>query len=116
MAAQSERAPETYGELRKLLAELGNPWQPDTSISDDERLPEYPTGGDGIEEPAERLLPEGGVVDVLKSHPPTNPDLRAVWRAEGLLDKRDEPDEAEPPAGRKRSRKAQVTPAPDTGG
>jgi hypothetical protein len=99
-----------------MLAERGSPWQPDPSISDHERLPVYPTGGDGVQEPVERLLPDGGVDDVLKGHPPTNPDLRAVWHAEGLLDTPDEPDASKHPAGRRRSGRARVTPAPDTGG
>ena len=113
MARQSKPAPRTFGELRKLLAEIGDPWQPDPAISDDQPLPEFPTGGDGIYEPSDRVLPIGGVIDALKGHPPTNPDLLAVWREEGLLDK---PDEAAAPKGRKRSRQTKATSAPDTGG
>ena len=40
--ALSRRAPKTYGELRKMLAELGNPWLPDPTLSDDE---EYTRSG-----------------------------------------------------------------------
>jgi hypothetical protein len=99
-----ERAPETYGELRKLLAEAGDPWQPDPTRSDDEPLPEYLTGGDGNFEPEDRVLGEGGVDEVLKKGgPPSNPDLRAAWREEGLL-----PEGEEDNNGR--------TPAPDSGG
>ena len=41
-----------------MLAALGDPWQPDPTLSDDEPLPEYPTGGDGVQEPADRVLKE----------------------------------------------------------
>jgi len=49
MASSSKRTAKTYGDLRKLLAEMGDPWHPDPTKSDDEPLPEVPTGGDGDE-------------------------------------------------------------------
>ena len=88
---RSERAPQTYGELRKLLAEAGDPWLPDPTRSDDEPLPEYRTGGDGNFEPEDRMLDERGVDERLKEGgPPSNPDLRAEWREEGFLREPDE--------------------------
>ena len=47
MASSSKRTAKTYGDLRKFLAEVGDPWHPDPTKSDDEPLPEVPTGGDG---------------------------------------------------------------------
>ena len=95
-----------------MLAELGDPWRPDPTVSDDEPLPEYPTGGDGKYEPADRELNEDGVMAVLKGRPPTNVDLLAVWREEGLLE---DAEDAAAPAKAKRSRR-KTTPAPDQGG
>jgi hypothetical protein len=77
--------PKTYGELRRLLAELGNPWEPDPTISDDQPLPEYPTGGDGRTEPIGTVIPQDGVIEFLKGDPPSNLQLRDVWREENLL-------------------------------
>lgn len=79
-------APKTFGELRKLLAELGNPWSPDPARSDDEPIPAYTTGGDGTREPVGELLPIRGVFAFLKRFPPSNTLLREVWRERGLLD------------------------------
>jgi hypothetical protein len=83
--ALSRRAPKTYGELRKMLAELGDPWSPDPRVSDDEPLPEFPTGGDGEYEPSDRTVAGDALIAVLKDRPPSNPELQAVWRDEGLL-------------------------------
>ena len=58
MVTKSKRALRTYGELRKLLAAAGDPWQPGPTKSDDEPLPEYPTGGDGKYEPRGVQKPE----------------------------------------------------------
>src|SRR5262245_7622981 len=91
MLKRSKRAPKTYGDLRRLLAAAGDPWQPDATRSNDEPLPRYPTGGDGRAEPASRTLGRGGVDAILrKATPPANPDLRAVWRDEGLVPLPDE--------------------------
>jgi hypothetical protein len=38
-------APDSVGELRRRLAELGNPWTVDPDLADDDPLPEYPRGG-----------------------------------------------------------------------
>lgn len=116
MVKDAKRAPRTYGELRKLLAAAGDPWQTDPTKSDEEPLPEYPTGGDGTREPGSRTLGKGGLDKFLKTAtPPSNPDLRAEWREEGLLADTDEV--VEPPRP-KRSfrRKPTETPAPNSGG
>jgi hypothetical protein len=114
MATKATRSPRTYGELRKALAAAGDPWQPDPTKSDDEALPVYPTGGDGVYEPANRTLGEGGVERLLaKGTLPSNPDIVAEWREEGLLP----PDEGKAgPRPRKSAKKKVTTPAPDSGG
>jgi hypothetical protein len=114
MATNSKRTPRTYGELRKRLASAGDPWQPDPTKADDEELPVYPTGGDGVYEPRDRTLGKGGVDEVLATGPlPSNPELRAEWREEGLV-----PDEeaTESPRPRRSRKKPSPTPAPDSGG
>jgi hypothetical protein len=113
MAGDPEQTPKTYGELRKLLAEVGNPWEPDPTMSDEEPLPEFPTGGDGVYEPDSRTIGEGGVDDLLEgATPPTHPELRAVWRDDGML--RDEV--IETPPTRPPRKGPSPTPAPDSGG
>ncbi len=114
MATASKLTPYTYGELRKLLADAGTPWQPDPTKSDEEPLPVFPTGGDGVYEPHSRTIGTGGVDDLLKSATsPSNPDLRAEWREEGLLP--DEVAETRRPTRPSRKRMS-TTPAPDSGG
>jgi hypothetical protein len=115
MATKSKRTAKTYGELRKLLSEAGDPWQPDPTKADEELLPEFPTGGDGVYEPESRTIGKGGVDDLLKkATPPSNPDLRAEWREDGML--ADGVSEAPRPARRSRKKQPSTTPAPDTGG
>jgi len=83
-------APQTVGELRRLLDELGNPWTVDPGLADDDPLPDPPRGALTEDEaPAEvRLaaLPEDvDLGDLISSQPPANPELRARWREVGLL-------------------------------
>jgi hypothetical protein len=83
--------PETVGELRRRLAELGNPWTVDPDLADDDTLPEYPRGGqEDADVPPEfrAAAPEPGVDlrDRLRQEQPANPFLRARWAEEGLLD------------------------------
>jgi hypothetical protein len=85
-------APRTIGELRRLLAEMGDPWQPDPSLSDEEPIPQFATGGDETEEPAGEVLGPDELIDFLRREPPSNPFLREVWRREGLLDDTDNGD------------------------
>jgi hypothetical protein len=87
-------APETVGELRRRLAELGNPWTVDPDLADTDPLPEYPRGGQaGADVPEEfrtaAVDPGPDLRDRLELEPPANPFLRARWAAEGLLDPAD---------------------------
>jgi hypothetical protein len=76
--------PRTFGELRKRLEQLGNPWGPGGWHADDEPLPIFPTGGDRL-----------GLADIeaigsdlssyLQMLPPTNPAVREVWATRGTL-------------------------------
>ena len=50
-----------------MLAELGDPWSPDPTVSDDEPLPEFPTGGDGEYEPADRAVAAEALIAVAAS-------------------------------------------------
>ena len=86
--------PKTIGELRRRLAALGNPWEVDPQLSDDEPLPDPPRGGQSDEEIPEeaRLVPLDPSADVrarIADQPPTNPFLRALWVEEGLLNQDD---------------------------
>jgi hypothetical protein len=115
MATNAKRTPRTYGELRKLLADAGDPWQPDPTKADEEELPVYPTGGDGVYEPRDRTVAKGGVDDVLaKAPPPSNPELRAEWHEEGLFADEEAADVVRPK--RRARKKPSLTPAPDSGG
>jgi hypothetical protein len=87
---QSDDAPMvTIGDLRKRLRSLGNPWEPDPALSDDEPIPQYPTGGDEKARPPGELAADANLDELLSKlgAPPSNPDLREVWREEGLLGK-----------------------------
>jgi hypothetical protein len=89
--------PETVGELRRRLAEQGDPWTVDPRRSDEEPLPDYPRGGQPEEEIPEQarlraLDPGTDLRDVLLRRPPANPDLRSRWIEAGILD----PDQVPP--------------------
>ncbi len=84
--------PKTIGELRRRLAELGNPWEVDPRLNDDDPLPYPPRGGQHEEDiPEEAWLPslESGtdLHDLIASEPPANPFLRARWVEAGMLDR-----------------------------
>lgn len=87
-APKNRRPPETIGDVRKLLAELGNPWRPNPSLSH-EPIPAFPTGGDDTISAPGRLLPQRRVLDFIKTVPPSNPFLRAAWKKQARLDGRD---------------------------
>lgn len=78
----------TYGELRRQLAENGNPWLVDPLISDDEVLPEYPLGGLPEGSPQETSInavdPAVDVRDVIADLPPNDPWLRRSWIDAGI--------------------------------
>ena len=82
--------PKTIGELRRRLAELGNPWEVDPQLSDDDPLPDPPRGGQSEEEIPEedRLVPLESGTDLqglIAAQPPANPFLRLRWAEAGLL-------------------------------
>lgn len=82
--------PKTIGELRQRLAELGNPWEVDPRLNDDDPLPDPPRGGQHEEEVLEeaRLTstePGIDLLDLIASEPPANPFLRARWLEAGML-------------------------------
>lgn len=77
-----------YGDLRKQLAEMGDPWSVDPTISDDEPLPLFPLGGRTDEEDAfvqeRRLDPETDVREIIADLPPNDPHLAARWSEAGV--------------------------------
>jgi hypothetical protein len=93
----------TVGDLRKRLRALGNPWEPDPTLSDEAPLPVYPAGGDATTGGPGELAAGEKLEDVLMrlGAPPSNADLRNVWREAGLLREERRPKTA---VSRKRSR------------
>jgi hypothetical protein len=82
----------TIGELKKVLAEQGDPWTVDPRLSDDEPLPDLPRGGQAEEDipRADRIKPIGRDVDireVIGKDPPSNPWLVLRWIEAELLDR-----------------------------
>ena len=91
MTESDSEEPRTIGELRRLLAEMGNPWSVDPQLNDDEPLRERPRGGQTDEQVPEqfRLLasePQRALRELLAEQPPANPFLQERWVQEGLLD------------------------------
>ena len=93
MADRETDAPRTVGELRRLLAEMGDPWTVDPQLSDEEPLRDRPRGGQVDEEVPEQLRQAGlapkDIREMLANQPPANPFLRERWVQEGLLDEGD---------------------------
>lgn len=90
---ESHDEPLTAGDLRRRLAEMGNPWTVDPRLGDEDPVPEYPRGGqleeDAPESDALLTRPLATDVDfheILREVPPTNLDLRALWIERGLLE------------------------------
>jgi hypothetical protein len=86
----SEDVPKTVGELRRRLAKMGNPWEVDPRLGDDDPLPDPPRGGQLDEEiPDEDRLkalePEADLRGLIATSPPANPFLRARWAEAGML-------------------------------
>lgn len=81
--------PKTVGELRRTLARMGDPWEVQLSLGDDDPLPMPSRGGDG----SAPLTPDtfASVDDLkhaLRAGPvPTNPFLQKEWAQAGLLEK-----------------------------
>jgi hypothetical protein len=103
--------PRTIGELRRLLRERGEPWEPNPRLRDEEPLPMPPRGGlEPGEGPPESQEPEpfeGDLEEVLRESPPANPFVRERWRDQELLRDDDPgpsagtPGELEGPGGRR---------------
>jgi hypothetical protein len=86
----SQGVPKTIGELRRRLANLGNLWEVDPRLSDDDSLPDRPRGGQREEEiPEEHRLkalePGADLLDLIALQPPANPFLRVRWAEAGML-------------------------------
>jgi hypothetical protein len=86
-----QERPQTIGDLRRRLAELGNPWTVDPQLSDEEPLRDRPRGGQPEDEVPDDLRaaavePSRDLRDVFAEQPPANPFLRERWVEEGLLD------------------------------
>ncbi len=90
----NQDVPKTIGELRRRLAKLGNLWEVDPQLGDDDPLPDPPRGGQREEEiPEEHRLAvlESGadLQSLIAMQPPANPFLRIRWVEAGML-KQDE--------------------------
>lgn len=86
-----QESPQTIGDLRRRLAEMGNPWTVDPQLGDDEPLRDRPRGGQAEDEVPDDLRPaviepSRDLREVLAGQPPANPALRQRWVQEGLLD------------------------------
>jgi hypothetical protein len=87
----AQERPRTIGDLRRRLAEMGNPWTVDPQLSDDEPIRDRPRGGQAEDEVPDELRPAAvepsrNLGEVLAEQPPANPALRERWAQEGLLD------------------------------
>jgi hypothetical protein len=81
--------PQTAGELRQRLAEMGDPWTVDPRLEDGDPLPEYGRGGEPPDHDpalARALAPERSVSEELRGEPPSNPLMRRRWVELGLLE------------------------------
>jgi hypothetical protein len=97
-AEPDDPGPRTIGDLRRRLAELGDPWRVDPTLSDDEPLPDPPRGG--ADPPAEivellaqsRSGPEADsdIDALIAQQVPANPDLRQRWVEVGMLETTEE--------------------------
>jgi hypothetical protein len=82
--------PRTVGDVRRLLAELGNPWTVDPSLADDDPIPDYHRGGQPENEIPAGLLPPplapgADLTERISAVPPANRWLRARRAELGLL-------------------------------
>jgi hypothetical protein len=89
--SEAEERPLTVGDLRRRLAEMGDPWTVDPQLSDEEPLRDRPRGAQAEDEVPDdvRAVPVDASRDlreVLVELPPANPALRGRWVQEGLLD------------------------------
>lgn len=77
--------PRTAGELRRRLAEMGDPWSVDPRLADDDPLPDRPRGAVADDPHLEVVGRDVDFEDLLRQQPPANPELLAHWRAAGIL-------------------------------
>lgn len=94
--------PRTVGDVRRMLAEMGNPWTVDPSFRDEDLIPDYHRGGQPLEEIPEGLLPPplpsgADVTEQIRAVPPANRWLRARWVELGLLPADDTTGESDQP-------------------
>ncbi|MHA7291321.1 hypothetical protein ACX80V_16990 [Arthrobacter sp. MDT3-24] len=87
--AGEERPALTYGELRRRLEQMGNPWTVDPLISDDEPVPQFPMGGEQADSEdilrlATRIDPQADIRELIAMLPPNDPGLRELWNETGL--------------------------------
>jgi hypothetical protein len=87
---EPQHPPRTIGELRRALADLGNPWTVDPRLGDAEPLPDPPRGAQRDEDvpPEARLTvvaPDADLGALLMTVLPANPFLRARWVELGLM-------------------------------
>ena len=91
MSEPDASSPQTIGDLRRRLAEMGDPWTVDPQLSDDEPIRDRPRGGQAEDQVPDDLRPtavepSGDLRELLAEQPPANPALRERWAQEGLLD------------------------------
>jgi hypothetical protein len=77
------------GELRRRLAEAGDPWTVRTDVADDDPLDGLASGPIPAvvwEGGADPIAPDADLGEVIAAVPPTNPLLQQRWVEAGLLD------------------------------
>ena len=87
---ETKQTPRTVGELRRWLAEHGNPWTVDPRLGNDDPLPNPPRGGQNEEDiPQEHRLtavaPDVDLRELLRTMLPANPSLQVRWVELGLI-------------------------------
>ena len=81
---------DTIGDLKKILAEQGNPWSVDPRLDDSESIPDLLRGGQNEEDiPEADRLPileeDFDIIELISKEPPSNPWLRQHWIESGIL-------------------------------
>jgi hypothetical protein len=80
----------TFGDLRRWLADSGDPRAVDPTISDAELLPAFPLGALPADVQADervtaaRLPEDADLRQLIAQHPPNDPDLRRRWQEAGV--------------------------------
>ena len=93
----------TIGELRRRLAEMGDPWTVDPRLNDEDPIPQYGRGGELLDEiPGARKV-DGEVTEEIRDSPPDNLRLRQRWQEADLLPPEPRPKRPSTPKPPKRS-------------